>query len=483
MSLTKSSVKNASVQSVAVILQSLLQLLSVTILARLLLPVDFGIAAVGTSIIAVATMLSEIGLGSAIVQKDSISQSYISTSFFISILLYFIICATLYFMAPSIANFNDNQELIAIVHFLILPFFVTGMTSIPKGVLLRRLEYKKLMLVNVISVGFGMVFVASILALLQYGVWAILWGQLIVALISFIMAWYYAKVRINFLFDSNSLRQIFRFGGGITLSRFFNYLAVEGDKLVLGHTLSLSLLGVFERIYKIASMLSSQIGNVFDMVLFPTFSKIQKDNSKMRVGYVKSMELACITGCLIGFTAPLFSKEIIMILLGSQWIEYSQIFMVLLSLPAIRLLTRVGDALLRSIAKVYTSAIIKLFAAIITLGGMFLCRNYGLLGVSVVYFISSLFSTIIIHLILINKFEVNLKELLIVLINRVLIIALLLMPLWLIHYAFYDPVVNLVDLIIKLSYLMGLMICIIFYFPRLLGNTFYEIVNLIRQKF
>ena len=339
---------------------SLLQVISIMFLARLLSPLIFGQLAAASVILAIATMFSEIGIGSAIVQRKKIDSEFVNNALLLSILLFSFLSILIYFSAPYIAEYNNDNTLTTIIRYLIIPFIFTGLSSIPKGLLLRNLEYKKLLYVSVVPFFLFMNIKSVILALYEFGIWSLVIGQALNGIFIFILSVYYSNIEIkpklNFIF----IKDLIYFGGGITLSRLFNYFTVAGDKVILGNTISLEFLGFFERLYKVSSVISSQIGSVFDNIIFPVFSMKQDDYKESVQLYYKSVELGSLIGLFLVYTT-LFADELTLLILGSQWISYSFILQLLLLLPFTRLLTRIGDAIMRSHAMVYQSAIVKFF--------------------------------------------------------------------------------------------------------------------------
>ena len=129
---------------------SLLQLISIMFLARLLSPLIFGQLAAASVVLAIATMFSEIGIGSAIVQRKKISLEFVNNALILSILFFQFSFYLDLFSAPYIADYNNDKSLTTVIRYLSIPFVFTGLSSIPKGLLLRNLEYKKLLYVSVI---------------------------------------------------------------------------------------------------------------------------------------------------------------------------------------------------------------------------------------------------------------------------------------------------------------------------------------------
>ena len=103
-------------------------------------------------------------------------------------------------------------------------------------------------------------------------IWSLVIGQTLNGIFIFIISMYYSNIKIKPTINFNYIKDLIYFGGGITLSRLFNYFTIAGDKVILGNTISLEFLGFFERLYKVSSVISSQIGSVFDNIIFPIFT-------------------------------------------------------------------------------------------------------------------------------------------------------------------------------------------------------------------
>ena len=472
--------KNISLQTLTVFLMSLLQVISIMILARLLSPLIFGQLAAASVLLALATMFSEIGIGSAIVQRKESNLEFVNTALVLSTLLFCCLSILIYFLAPYIADYNNDKSLTSIIRYLIIPFVFSGLSGVPKGLLLRNLEYKKLLYVNVIPFFISINLLSIILALYEFGIWSLVIGQTLNGIFIFILSMYYSNIKIKPTINFSYIKDLIYFGGGITLLRLFNYFTIAGDKVILGNTISLEFLGFFERLYKVSSVISSQIGSVFDNIIFPIFSKKQDDYRESVQLYYKSIELASLIGLFFSLVLPLFADELTLIILGSQWISYSYILQILLLLPFTRLLTRIGDAILRSHAMVYQSAVVKFFSAIITLGGLYIASEYEYYWFPIVYFASSLFTLITLHILIRYRIKSNLLKFFSILIKTIFSVSLLILPLWIFVFI-SESMLSFINLfIIKLFYLI-ITAYLLYKKPILLGQNFNNIIKLLKK--
>ena len=148
-----------------------------------------------------------------------------------SILLFSFLSILIYFSAPYIAEYNNDNTLTTIIRYLIIPFIFTGLSSIPKGLLLRNLNYKKLLYVSVVPF-FIYEHYIYVLTLYEFGIWSLVIGQALNGNFIFILSVYYSNIEIkpklNFIF----IKDLIYFGGGL-LFRLFNYFTVAGDKVIL----------------------------------------------------------------------------------------------------------------------------------------------------------------------------------------------------------------------------------------------------------
>lgn len=460
---------------------SLLQFVAIIVLARLLSPVIFGQMAAASVMIALATMFSEIGIGSAIVQRKEITSNFISTAFMLAAGLFFLLSIIIYFSAPYIAAYNKDESLTTVIRVLCIPFIFNGLASIPKGYLLRELQYAKLLYSTVIPFLISVNIISTILAFYDFGIWSLVIGQSLNGILLFAVSMYYSKIKLKVSLNYSYIKDLAHFGGGITLSRFFNYITVAGDKIILGNTMNLEFLGIFERLYKISTLISSQVGSVFDNILFPVFSKKQDESENTIKLYYKVIESASIVGLLISTILPLFSYELTLFILGDQWIDFAYILQLLLFLPFTRLLTRIGDAILRSHAMVYQSAVVKFFSAVITLSGLYVASQYELYWLPFAYFLSSIFTSTALHVLIGNRIKSSISKAFFIVVKSVLSIVLIVSPIWIVVFLFKDSWTFGVLLLIKIIFIIfiGYML---FRKPKILGSGFEEIIQSIKKK-
>lgn len=470
-------------QGISVLLLALLQLLSIIILNRLLNPEDFGLYALSSVFIVIAKMISEGGLGSALVQRDTLTNSFINSTLTISFFLYGIISLLIIILSNAIGEIYNDERLTIIVRYLTIPFIIDGLVNVPKSLLLRKFEYIKLRYLNSFSFLLGMIIIGSTLAYKGYGIWSIVYGQIITSVISFLIAFNLVEFKFNFTFNKSDYKDLFYFGGGITLSKIFNYFYVQGDKIILSSVYNLSVLGQFDRLYRIVTMITAQIGLIMDSVLFPSMSRIIKDENNARSLYEKCIQIVIVIGSILSLTLPSFSYEIIYVIIGENWVHQSYLLSLLFILPLPRFISRMGDSLMRSYAFVYKSAIIKLFSAIITLLAIFFSSRYGLEYVVYSYIISTILTGFYLHVIIIKRLNINAYKIISFSLNTIFKMTFLASPLYFfcyINYIIADSV--LILFFLKLFYMIIISLLILKIKKPMFGTIFREFSEQMLKK-
>jgi len=380
--LTAIVARSLSVQAVSIAVQSILMLASITILSRILDANAFGESAAAIAVVAVAQLLSEAGLGSAVVQRKDADDAFIATAFLIAVVFYAVASVALLAAAPLIASLNDSKTMAGLLRCASISLLFAGIGSVPIALLQRRLQFFRLMIVITVSMFLSMLVVAPILALRGFGAWALVIGFTGNVILRAVFAVALARFATWPRWESNAVRHLFRFGAGITLSRVFNYLSQNGYKLVLGRLLGFAPLGYMERTSYVQQMAATQTGTLMDTVLFPVFSRIQDNRLLTQRAYLRAFEAAWCGSCVIGTVLFAFSPEIVRLMLGDRWMHVAPIMGILFLAFPFLIATRLGDVVLRSRAAVYLSASIKGTAALVSLLAIVLASRFGLVAVA-----------------------------------------------------------------------------------------------------
>jgi PST family polysaccharide transporter len=173
-------------------------------------------------------------------------------------------------------------------------------------------------------------------------------------------------------FARTELREIIHFGGGFTLSRILSYGAKQGDYFVIGRVLDAASLGIYTRAYQLMMLPAKYFGEVLNKVLFPIMSKTQSEQSRLKKMYLTSVAMSSLFSAPSSVLMIILAGEIVMIVLGSKWLDVILPFQVLALGVLPRISYKVDDTLARALGAMYRrSARDAIYAFLVIIGSWF----------------------------------------------------------------------------------------------------------------
>jgi len=331
--MSRAELKVASVNGAAInfgsqALKFLMQFCYQILIARLLLPEDFGIVAMAAPLFAFAALFSDFGLTQATVQRDEINQEQLSFVFWVNVGLSAAICLAVIALAPAAGAFFREPRVVPIVVGLSATFVIGGLCAQHMALLNRQLLFAKIALVELFSFLVGSV-TGLLFAWNGSGYWALVYSQIAVSLTTLLLAWCLARWvpsrpalhRQNF--------HLLNFGANITSFNFLNFFARNFDNILIGRYLGEMPLGIYDRAYKLLLLPLSQITTPIAKVALPSLAKTLNEPETYRRFYFRMLELIILATYPAVIFAIINSQLLIVTLLGPRWSEVSQVFSIL----------------------------------------------------------------------------------------------------------------------------------------------------------
>ncbi len=299
------------------------------ILARFLEPSDFGLIAIIMVIVSLATVFSDIGLGGALIQRRKLRQIHYSSVFFFNLFAGSLLTLLTYLLAPTIADFYANPQLLPVVQVSSLLFIISALHAVQTVILKKELRYKLLTKVNFLaSIFSGLIGIG--LALWGAGVWS-----LVIQLISrevFINVFIWSKTdwipRLAFSFKA--LKQLWSYGFNMFLAEMLDTIFEKADYLIIGKLFPAATLGFFHQAKQLNQFVMEYTSGSLMSVLFPVLSKIQTDLNKFRNVVIKSTGIISFVTFLLLGGLYLVADDLIVFLLGQKWASSVFYFKILL---------------------------------------------------------------------------------------------------------------------------------------------------------
>lgn len=295
-----------------------ISLLITAVLARLLEPTDFGLIAVATIMINFVNLLTDFGLGPAIIQKDDLEQKDLQSLFSFTIFAGFIAAFVIFCLCHPIALYYDNEKLVNVFRLLSLNIILVTINIVPNALLLRTKQFKliaiRTLLMQVVSGVVGIV-----MAFAGYGIYALIVQALLSSLGIFVFNYVQNPLPLTIHLQKSSLKKVLNFSAFQFFAQIFNYFTKDIDKLLIGKYTNLSQLGYYQKSYQLMQLPVGNLSYVFTPVMQPVFREYQHDLKTMFTKY--GAILRCLSLVAFPLSAYLFfeSYDLISIVYGERW--------------------------------------------------------------------------------------------------------------------------------------------------------------------
>lgn len=382
------------------------QFIVITILARLLLPEDFGIIGMAVIFTGLVQTINELGLSASIIQRKNITENHLSTSFWISLGLGIILCITTVTISPYIADFFKNELVGPVVSVLSIGFISGAAGVVHKSLLLKNIDFKKIAIVEIIaSVMSGAVSVT--MALLGFSVWSLVFGTVLGNFARMVLLWVVCTWRPSVIVDLTSFKELFTFGVHVMGSRFLNYIDSNADYLLIGKFLSATALGHYTFAYQLSTFPLSRISSIITSVTFPAFSIIQDDNDMLRYAYLKVIKYISLVTFPMLSGLIVVAPDFIPIVFGEKWTPMIIPLQILCVAGALWSIGTTVGSVLMSKGRADIQFKWNVFTAIVLPIAILIGIRYGIVGVAMAMTITSCILVFIIQKIVNNLINLN----------------------------------------------------------------------------
>lgn len=298
------------------------------IIARVLLPSDYGLIVMLSIFMAIAQTFVDSGFGNALIQKNNRTQTDYSTVFYTNIAISIVCYAILYFSAPAIAAFYKEPQLVSIARWLGLTLPLSALSIVQRAKLTIEMNFKTQAKASLASVVVGG-FLGFALAYYGYGVWAIVAQNITSTLLGSLLLWVYAHWRPSLIFSGDSFRSLFAFGSKLLLSGLLHTIYVNMYSLVIGKFYKASQAGLYNRAYSLAQFPSSNITSIITRVVYPLQCKIQDDPVKLKASFEQYIRLSAFIVFPLMALLAVLARPLIETVLTDNWLQAADLLSIL----------------------------------------------------------------------------------------------------------------------------------------------------------
>jgi teichuronic acid exporter len=285
---------------------------------RLLTPEDYGLLAMATVFTAFLLLLSEVGLGPALVQTKEIDKERLQQAFGVIIVSNVILTGIANIFAGGIAQFFDEPRLENIVRLLSIQFPINALTIIPGVLLQRNLSFKQQSLIELTTAILTSVS-TLIFATKGLGVNSIVFGTLTGALVRCVSLYIVSPIYLKPSFRWKSIKDQYSYGRSVSTGRILWFFFNQIDTLIIGKILGKDALGIYSVAMHIASMPVQRISAIIGQVAFPVLARYQNDITSIRKTTIDAVSYISFIGFPLLWGISSVSDDLIIVLLGETW--------------------------------------------------------------------------------------------------------------------------------------------------------------------
>jgi PST family polysaccharide transporter len=295
-----------------------LVLVSTLILARLMAKEAFGIVGIALTVIAFLEVLQDLGIGSALIHTRE--EEAADTSFWLGLLIAATLFAITWLIAPVISNFTNEPRSTPVIRALGASFPLFALRNIHDSLLRKNLQFKRRFIPDLAQV-IGKSVISIVLALLGYGAWSLVWGQLGGSAMGVIAYWIVNPWRPRWLFNPRLTRSLLSFGISLVAVNALAVLLARADYLFVGRYLGADTLGVYTLAFQLPDLIVMQFCVVIANVMFPVYTRLRDDPEGMQKGFLITTRYVALATVPLALGMALVAEPFVLGLLSDKWID------------------------------------------------------------------------------------------------------------------------------------------------------------------
>lgn len=365
-----------------------ISLVSTVILARLLVPADFGLIAMATSIIAFLQLATAFSFDIPLIQKQDSDRNYFDSAWTLNVCFYGVLTALLLLLAEPAAAFYQESRLVPVIYVLAVGFFIQGFDNIGVVYFRKELDFKKefVLMLSKKFVGFA---VTIPLAFFLRSYWALITGMVVGNAVGVALSYMLHPFRPRFSLGSAS--ELMHFSKWLMINNAINFLRNRSPDFIIGRISGTSALGLFTVAYQFATLPTSELVAPINRAVFPGYSKLAGKLADLRKSYLDVLSITAVVALPAGLGMAVVATPLVDVVLGERWSSAAPIIGVLAIYASLNALQTNTGSVFNAIGKPHIITVVGLSNTFLLIAAAIpLAINYGPLGVTAAYLGSNL---------------------------------------------------------------------------------------------
>lgn len=372
----------------AQLISTVLTLGSTVILARLLLPADYGLVGMVTAFTGFVLIFKDLGLGQAVVQKDKITQQEMSKVFWLIAAVGIVLGLIIAGLAPVLVYFYGEPRLFNITLSFSIIAGVGGLGIVHGALLKRQMHFRVLAKIQIVASALSIA-VGIVLALLGAGYWALIGINISNMLFYVLQIWWRCNWRPALSRIDRSIMDYVRFGADISGFNVINYFSRNLDNILIGKYLGSSALGLYDRAYQLLMLPITKLRDPLNSVGIPAMSSLDPQSNRYREYYKQYVFLLAFFSMPMVVLMAVLADPLILLVLGENWMAASPIFQLLALIGFIQPVASTRGMVQISSGQSRRFLFWGLFNAIVVIIAFLIGINWEIEGLVIAYAISN----------------------------------------------------------------------------------------------
>jgi len=370
-----------------------IQLVGTMFLARILTPEDFGLVAMVTTVTGFFLIFKDMGLSEATIQSEKISHEQVSTLFWINIVFSLLITILVCALAPLISYFYKDPRLTMITVVSSVSFLVAGFLTQHMALMKRSMQFSFIAIIEVVSALLSLI-ITILLAVRGASYWALVIRPIIMSLFMAAGVWIVCGWRPGIPVRGSGVKGLLKFGANALGYYIVNYFARNIDKALIGWRSGAGPLGFYNKAFQLFIVPINQFSIPLHGVAVTTLSKLKNEPEQYRNFFMKALGAVSFLAMPLSTFLASVSHDLILFLLGPQWIPATRIFSVLGLSAGFQIVYSTKSWLHVSLGRTDRWLRWGIWASVITTIFFFAGLPFGIMGIAAGYTISLMTLTI-----------------------------------------------------------------------------------------
>jgi len=318
-SIGKKTVRNAAWLYGQKILTKIFGLVSIAILARQLPPSDFGIVSLAAVLMSFITLSTSASVGPYVINnRDEGFEKRDQSAFWLNMVFAIIVVSIYWCLIPYITEFYGVPLLKPILLVLSIKLIFAQLSIVPDSIVRRNLNYNQLVIRDT-TLNFISVVLSIVMALNEFGVWSLILPDLLISIPRFFIILRMSKWKPKLTFETHTWKEIIKFSKYIVGSTLLGGLINDGDTMVLGRIIGTEQLGFYDRSWRTANLVSSNVVSVVGDISQPAFSALTKTHERLQNAYKKTVRNISLISFPLLIGMFVLADEMILTIYGPNW--------------------------------------------------------------------------------------------------------------------------------------------------------------------